>query len=298
MASVAIMPPPPSFVFEPPAHVFATTRSSTPALTPTSSSTSSTASTSTRNATPATVVDAGSGIRSLQWAQERFRNTDRKPHWESFVDIEPLYTLQPSIQQLSNIRNHVLALDTVGASADACIFADKRFRVTIHRKSYPLIKILYMLCASDYADSDQVRSLCPCPPQRFVDGQLVVQSVDNIVGAGVVPNTQLQCVNPRHAVVRHESEERKQARIEVERTFDITDGILADHFCPLLGGHLPYTMPRAQRYAVACKRPREAYEQVLADIYQFDRRTTFALPAGAKAVEIDDQGRSVPHVTN
>lgn len=228
------------------------------------------------------------GVRSLQWIKRRICDSPPSAIWCDFADIEPLHALRPTPRQLANIRQQLAALDTRCAPSD-CVFADRRVRISIFGTAYTLSALIHLLCAKTYNARDRIGTLCPCPPQSFVAGRLVAQSVASIVGDGAPPTRELCCVNPRHFLVQRESATQKRKRAEQQQealTFVVTDDILAEHICPLLGGAVPCKWRRrAERRTMACRRPREAYSQVPADLYQHEQRTMFTAPAGVRDAE-------------
>jgi len=224
------------------------------------------------------------GIRSLHWLKRRLCEAPLGAAWYDFPDIAALAELRPTQRQMTRIRQHLAALDTKCSVSD-CIFADRRTMTSITGKSYSLPRLFFLLCTETFDASVAVGSLCPCPPQTFVDGRLVVQSVANVVGHGATPNRVLCCVNPRHCVVRRESAAQKRKRAECETRYDVTPEILAEHLCPLLGGAFICDFERYERRAVPYKRPATAYSQLRIDIYGHERRTMFEMPAGVRAAE-------------
>lgn len=240
------------------------------------------------------------GIRSLRWLKRRVCGSASTAGWYDFPDIAAIHAMQPTPRQLASLRQHLASLDVESCGNDDCVFVDRRFRLSIHGTSYPLARLIYLLCAKNYTAADRVGTLCPCPPQTFVNGRLVVQTVDN-----PSPNLVLCCVNPRHFIISRpppapsssllKRRRREDAESDVcigdderEWRFDVTREILAEHLCPLLGGALPFKIPRAIRRAMPAKRPPEAYSQEAALIYPNDRRRMFQLPAGVRAAEARD----------
>lgn len=195
------------------------------------------------------------GVRSLRWLKRRLAEEPDYASWHDFRDISSLVAGKATPREINRARELLTSIDT-SRDVDACVFVERR---TVHMMKHKvsIARLLFMLCAREFDDSDRLSSPCtpPSPP------------------TGEQPDTKCRaepcCVNPWHTVVRHERPVHKRKRQErPPSTYVLTPEIVAEHLCPLLGGELPFKRPyEAKRTQVPLARPPAVTAQRAVDIY-------------------------------
>jgi hypothetical protein len=224
---------------------------------------------------PLEVVDEydNAGIRSLQSIKKRLLAAPPTAIWSDFPDIRTLARLRPARREVRRIVDLLRSVDTNCADSE-CMFVDKRLKPRMAGRIVHVSKAIHMLCSRTFNVEDRVGSLCPCPSTRFVNGQAVVQSVSSTTEQPA--NHDLCCVNPHHLTVRAESAARKREREEAD-TYQVSHEVLAEHWCPLLGGGDRGFRPQiCKRFKVPCMRPDDVYKPIRPPIYQSEFKNRYA----------------------